>query len=217
MEWDAQSDEDTSATRPLLPQDDRIWRHPSEVAAASQSKQSASATPVFPTTSSVSVNVTNRRGTWASISAAALFGACVAVGFLAATGWVQLHSPKVQSATQVLSSTKSSIAEFAGSWLGIETGEATPRDAATMATLVMVKKSGSAVIYTVMPHSPAESAGLKPGDVIVAVGGSAVTSAEDLAAVLHNFQAGQSTTISVYRIGKQVDINVQFAEKPQDT
>ena len=140
----------------------------------------------------------------------------MAVGFLAATGWVHLDSPRSQGATQVLSTSKSSASALANSWIGIETGDATSRDAATMATLVLPANQGSAVIYTVMSHSPAETAGLQPGDVIVAVGGSPVSSPPHLATMLQEFEPGQTTTISVFRLGKQVDMIVQFAQKPQD-
>ena len=85
-----------------------------------------------------------------------------------------------------------------------------------MATLVLPTNQGSAVIYTVMSHSPAETAGLQPGDVIVAVGGSPVSSPPHLATMLQEFEPGQTTTISVFRLGKQVDMIVQFAQKPQD-
>ncbi len=210
MEWDPHSDDDLVSAHPLLPLDDRIWRHPSEVASSMHANRST--TP--PT--SVSVSVTNKRSSWPALSAAGLFGACMAVGFLSVTGWVHINDKGRASSAQAVSSAERPPISPVAAWLGIETGEAESADAATMATLLTTAGMGSAIIFTVTAHSPAESAGLKVGDVIVAVGGASTTSAQDVATRLSRFTPGQSTTISVYRTGKPVEISVRFATHPQN-
>jgi carboxyl-terminal processing protease len=68
---------------------------------------------------------------------------------------------------------------------------------------VQVDASGSTLIYSVQPASPAARAGLRAGDVIIAIGGQRVTG-ESVAAVtqmLHG-ASGTKVAISVTREGK---------------
>jgi serine protease Do len=64
----------------------------------------------------------------------------------------------------------------------------------------MIEPEGidGAVLAEVRPHSPAEAAGLKPGDVILSVGGQKVDSGETLAARIGKCSPGQRVEI-VYR------------------
>jgi S1-C subfamily serine protease len=55
-----------------------------------------------------------------------------------------------------------------------------------------------AVVLSVVPGSPADKAGLKQGDVIVNINGSAVTTAEDLQKIVQNAKPGQSVAITYY-------------------
>jgi putative serine protease PepD len=52
-------------------------------------------------------------------------------------------------------------------------------------------------IASVIPNGPAASAGLTTGDVITKVGGTPITSAQDLANVLAEHTAGQQVTVTV--------------------
>jgi Lon-like protease len=60
--------------------------------------------------------------------------------------------------------------------------------------------AAGAVIFGTFPGTPAASA-LQVGDVVTAVDGSAVTSAEDLTTVLDRYHSGQTITMSVRRGG----------------
>lgn len=62
--------------------------------------------------------------------------------------------------------------------------------------------SGGAEIGTVHPGSPAEQAGLHPGDVVVEVGGKSVRSATDLENALAELTADQTVALDVRRDGK---------------
>ena len=66
-----------------------------------------------------------------------------------------------------------------------------------------------AYVGGVSPGSPAEAAGLKSGDVIIAVGEKTVRSAEDLAQALADVGAG-SVKLSVARGKTLRDVIVQF-------
>lgn len=78
---------------------------------------------------------------------------------------------------------------------------------------VLAQKNGLAVnegalIVTVLPGSPAEKAGLKPNDVIMALNQQPISSLDDLLAEVQNLQPGQETTVKVNRGGQILELAV---------
>jgi serine protease Do len=72
-------------------------------------------------------------------------------------------------------------------------------------------------VASVESGSCGETAGLKQGDIITALGDTKIESYTDLAAALKNYAAGDSTTITVYRNGEETTLNITFDErKPSD-
>lgn len=65
-------------------------------------------------------------------------------------------------------------------------------------------------IHEVLSGSPAESAGLKPKDIITKVGDTKVTSNSSLKAALLNYKIGDKVKLEVYRDGKATTIEVKF-------
>lgn len=63
----------------------------------------------------------------------------------------------------------------------------------------------------------AEAAGVNAKDIITAVGNIEVGSVSDLTKALRQFKAGEETTITVYRGGAEVVLNITLDEKPQQT
>jgi len=70
-------------------------------------------------------------------------------------------------------------------------------------TLVPVEGAPGAGVYYVAPGSPAEAAGLKPGDTILSINGQQVTDVER-AIELTRANLGQEITITVERDGRQL-------------
>jgi hypothetical protein len=64
----------------------------------------------------------------------------------------------------------------------------------------------------VRPGGAAERAGLRRGDVIVAMGKQEVRSIEDLMFVLNSSQPGQTSTVTVLREGSPLTVEVTFQE-----
>jgi C-terminal processing protease CtpA/Prc len=62
----------------------------------------------------------------------------------------------------------------------------------------------------------AEKAGIRPQDIIIAVGEYAVDGNSSLTSNLRRFSAGDTTTITVYRGGAEVELTITFDERPQD-
>lgn len=65
-----------------------------------------------------------------------------------------------------------------------------------------------AYVASVVPGSGADSAGVKEGDIVVAVNGEAVTSASDLMLDVREHNPGDTVTITVNRNGESIDLKV---------
>jgi len=88
--------------------------------------------------------------------------------------------------------------------LGIKGGEVTPDLAKSFALDV----TQGAFIYQVTPDSAADKAGLKAGDVITAVNGTAIKSFAALRAKIGTLSAGKKVSLSVIQDNKYKNINV---------
>jgi putative serine protease PepD len=71
-----------------------------------------------------------------------------------------------------------------------------------------------AQVRTVGSGTGAAKAGLKPGDVIVAVDGAQVDSAESLVAQVRSHEVGSRVTITVLRGGQSIDVTAILGTKP---
>jgi S1-C subfamily serine protease len=83
---------------------------------------------------------------------------------------------------------------------------------------VRVTKDSGVLILRAVPNSPAQSAGLQPGDIIQKINGKAVTSADDVQQVVSQTQVGTQVSVEVDRNGSTISIGVKVGslpEKPQ--
>lgn len=69
-------------------------------------------------------------------------------------------------------------------------------------------------VYGVIASSPAEDAGLRGKDRILAMDGLPVSSAEELSARLKGMSPGSWTSLTVLRRGRQLDLRLPLAERP---
>lgn len=67
-------------------------------------------------------------------------------------------------------------------------------------------------IYIVEENSDAQRAGLRSGDLILKVNGTAVADSTDVRAALLNYNPGDTITITILRDGRQHDVEVTFTE-----
>jgi serine protease Do len=70
--------------------------------------------------------------------------------------------------------------------------------------------SAGAYVGRVRPRSPAQQAGLRKGDVIVALGGQPVTSASDLHRLLPQMPKGRELSLTYVRGGQERDTLVRL-------
>ncbi len=79
-------------------------------------------------------------------------------------------------------------------------------------------KSGTkgALVQAVVPKSPAEKAGLKPGDVITQLNGKAVESSGALTRGVALVAPGQSATLTVLRGTDQKQVTIKVSQRPDE-
>jgi S1-C subfamily serine protease len=96
-------------------------------------------------------------------------------------------------------------------YLGVRMGDLTSSDAKQL----KVPVSDGAIIGLVDNNSPADKAGLKAKDVIVAINGKKVGSADDVVSKIASMQAGDSVEIQYYRGADKHTANVKLGERPK--
>jgi len=74
----------------------------------------------------------------------------------------------------------------------------------------------AATITSVTAGSPADDAGLTPGDLILAIDGTPIRVAPDPAQILSAYQPGDRIELTIRRDDRTRQIQVKLAEKPDD-
>ena len=64
-----------------------------------------------------------------------------------------------------------------------------------------------------MPGTPAEQAGLQPGDVIVALNGQQVNDRRSLVSLLLEHVAGETVTLDIMRNGELIQTQLTLGER----
>ena len=95
-------------------------------------------------------------------------------------------------------------------YLGVSAGTLTEQ----MAAQYRYDVSGGVFIYSVEPGGAAAKAGLQMGDVIRKVDDYTVNSLEDLTAVKKNYSAGDTVTLTVYRGGNELTMQLTWDAQP---
>src|SRR6185312_14208834 len=90
-------------------------------------------------------------------------------------------------------------------WLGVAIQDLTPELAASLG----VKEAG-ALVADVMKDGPASSAGLRPGDVILEFGGSAIKDVPDLQKRVAAVEPGRAAPVTVMREKKTVTLSIKI-------
>src|SRR5690242_1418967 len=77
-----------------------------------------------------------------------------------------------------------------------------------------LKKPQGALVASVEPKSPAARAGLKNGDIIIAVDGRAIEDSVDLSRVIGESRPGTQVKLKVWRGGETKELSASLAEAP---
>jgi Do/DeqQ family serine protease len=97
-------------------------------------------------------------------------------------------------------------------WLGIVIQDLTDQLAGSFG----VKEGGGVLVAEVMKGSPADTAGLKAGDIVVELGGSAIKEVPDLQRRVASVKPGQTMKLTVIRERKPMSFSVKMGEMPSD-
>jgi serine protease Do len=97
-------------------------------------------------------------------------------------------------------------------WIGAVTATITPEEARRTG----LRASRGALVARVISGSPAQAAGLRPGDIITAVAGRPVDSREAFSTLTATVAAGQPLPLTVARDGATQSISVRPSEAPAD-
>jgi len=81
-----------------------------------------------------------------------------------------------------------------------------------LAQSFQLQEPDGALIATVEPGSPADKAGLKPGDVVLGFNGQKLDDPNKLPRLVAETKPGQSATLSIWRNGKAEDVKFTAAE-----
>ncbi len=85
-----------------------------------------------------------------------------------------------------------------------------------LARQLAVKPRGGVVVTEVYPDTPADAAGLKPGDVIVRFGSTTTATPQSLQLAVERSPIGDPLVIHVVRDGKPIELEYVAAEQPTD-
>ncbi|WP_350282743.1 Do family serine endopeptidase [Nitrosomonas sp.] len=95
-------------------------------------------------------------------------------------------------------------------WLGVSMQDLTPE----LAESFGLKKAGGALIAGVLKNGPADDAGIKPGDVLVAVNGKPIFNSSEMLNMVASLAPGKSAALTILRNGGQQDIQVRIGKRP---
>ena len=96
-------------------------------------------------------------------------------------------------------------------WIGVEPNELSPELAETFG----VKAKEGVIITGVLQNGPAATAGIKPGDVIVAVADKSVSNVSELLTNVAALKPGTASTFSVLRRDEKIALNVTPGVRPK--
>ena len=105
----------------------------------------------------------------------------------------------------------SQLAEFGTTrrgWLGVFIQEITPDIAESLG----LDAAAGALVSTVNENSPAQAAGLEPGDVIVSFDGKMIDKMRDLPRIVAETEIGATVPVKVIRNGKSMEVQVTLGE-----
>jgi serine protease DegQ len=96
-------------------------------------------------------------------------------------------------------------------WIGVEVQEITPE----LAESFGMPSTDGALIAGVMRGSPADKAGIRPGDVLLAIGGKKIVDAQNMLELIAALEPGKSGKITLRREGKERDVEAVIGKRPK--
>jgi serine protease DegQ len=95
-------------------------------------------------------------------------------------------------------------------WIGVEPQDITPELAESFG---LEKKTG-AIIAGVLRNGPADKAGMRPGDILVAVDGKPVTDTTEMLNLIAQLKPGASARMTLLRKSEETVVNIIVGKRP---
>jgi len=95
-------------------------------------------------------------------------------------------------------------------WIGI-----VPEDVSDEQAAQLGLAQGGVLLANLYVGSPAQEAGLQPGDLLLAINGTNLSSSQDALARIANTKPGSPLTIKVLRGKRQVEVKAHVSERPR--
>jgi len=95
-------------------------------------------------------------------------------------------------------------------WVGIEVQDLTPE----LAESFNLKSAEGALIAGVLKGGPADSGGVRPGDILMAVNGNLVSNSASLLNLIAELKPGADARLTVARKQQSLDLNVKVGRRP---
>jgi serine protease Do len=101
--------------------------------------------------------------------------------------------------------------EVSSAYLGVVTTDLSQQDAERFDLPV----DSGAIVRDVEPGSGAEEAGVRRGDIIVALGDASIENTGDLLGALRDYRPGDTAELTLFRDGEEQTLSVTLGERPQ--
>ena len=95
-------------------------------------------------------------------------------------------------------------------WIGIEAQDITPE----LAESFNLKSANGSLIAGVLLDSPADHAGLRPGDILVGIDDKPVADSQSMLNIIAMLKPREKATLSIIRAGKKVNIALVVGKRP---
>ncbi len=95
-------------------------------------------------------------------------------------------------------------------WIGIEVQEITPE----LAESFRLQNTDGALIAGVMRGSPADKAGIRPGDVLLRIAGSSISDPQSMLERIAELPPGDTTRVDIRRNGQDYGLSLTIGKRP---
>jgi serine protease DegQ len=98
-------------------------------------------------------------------------------------------------------------------WIGIEAQDITPE----LAESFRLKEVRGSLIAGILRNSPAERAGLKPGDILLEIDGRQVQDSSSMLNLISSLKPNKKAILTISRDQKEFSVPVQIGKRPRPT
>ena len=78
-----------------------------------------------------------------------------------------------------------------------------------------VKKKSAAIFGGVLKNGPADKAGIRPGDILVAIEGKPVSDTTEMLNLIAQLTPGNKTKMTVFRKNQESTLDVTIGKRPK--